>query len=99
MAPASILDVLIDAEQWLDLHKIFKPIAGSESRIEDLRRRFVTTLFCYGCNLGAMQTSRSVKGISRRQLSWLNLKYITEETLDKAIATVTNEYAKFELPG
>jgi len=99
LAPASILDVLIDAEQWLDLHKIFKPIAGSESRIEDLRRRFVTTLFCYGCNLGAMQTSRSVKGISRRQLSWLNLKYITEETLDKAIATVTNEYAKFELPG
>lgn len=94
----SILDVLIDVERWLDLHLSFKPIAGTESRLDDLRRRVVTTLFCYGCNLGASQTSRSVKGINRRQLGWLNLKYVTEEALDKAIVKVTNAYAKFELP-
>lgn len=97
--PISILDVLIDVERWLDLHMLFKPIAGTQSRLDDPRRRFITTLFCYGCNLGATQTSRSVKGINRRQISWLNLKYVTEEALDKAIVQVTNAYAKFELPG
>src|SRR3546814_14808578 len=62
-------------------------------------RRVITTLFCYGCNLGPTQTARSVKGFSRRQISWLNLKYVTDETLDKPIAEVINLYNKFELPG
>src|SRR3546814_1014083 len=62
-------------------------------------RRVITTLFCYGCNLGPTQTARSVKGFSRRQISWLNLKYVTDETLDKAIVEVINLYNKFELPG
>ncbi len=35
---------------------------------DDPRKRFITTLFCYGCNLGATQTARSVKGLSRRQV-------------------------------
>src|SRR3546814_17743834 len=62
-------------------------------------RRVITTLFCYGCNLGPTQTARSVKGFSRRQISWLNLKYVTDETLDKAIVEVINLYNKFELLG
>lgn len=98
LLPISILDVLIDVERWLNLHKYFRHLSGADSRIDDLPRRFVTTLFCYGCNLGAVQTSRSIKGINRRQIGWLNLKYVTEEALDKAIAQVTNAYAKFELP-
>src|SRR3546814_3872502 len=32
-------------------------------------------------------------------ISWLNLKYVTDETLDKAIVEVINLYNKFELPG
>ena len=67
--------------------------------MEELLRRVITTLFCYGCNLGPTQTARSVKGFSRRQISWLNLKYVTEETLEKAIAQVINTYNKFDLPG
>ena len=98
MLPVSILDVLIDVERWLNLHRHFKHLAGTETRLDDIRKRFVTTLFCYGCNLGAVQTSRSIKGISRRQISWLNLKYVSEEALDKAIAQVTNAYIKYELP-
>src|SRR3546814_20239664 len=62
-------------------------------------RRVITTLFCYGCNLGPTQTARSVKGFSRRQISWLNLKYVTDETLDKTIVEVINLYNQFELPG
>ncbi|MEN9161220.1 Tn3-like element TnXax1 family transposase, partial [Xanthomonas perforans] len=99
LPPTSIVDVLVDATRWLDLHVHFRPIAGTDARVDDLLRRVITTLFCYGCNLGPTQTARSVKGFSRRQISWLNLKYVTDETLDKAIVQVINMYNKFELPG
>lgn len=99
LPPTSIVDVLVDTTRWLDLHVHFRPIAGTDARVDDLLRRVITTLFCYGCNLGPTQTARSVKGFSRRQIAWLNLKYVTDETLDKAIVEVINLYNKFELPG
>ncbi|ODU40551.1 MAG: transposase [Lysobacteraceae bacterium SCN 69-123] len=99
LSPTSIVDVLVDTTRWLDLHVHFRPIAGTDARVDDLLRRVITTLFCYGCNLGPTQTARSVKGFSRRQIAWLNLKYVTDETLDKAIVEVINLYNKFELPG
>lgn len=48
-------------------------------KIDEPRKRFITTLFFYGCNLGPTQTARSVKNLSRKQVAWLNLKYVTEE--------------------
>lgn len=99
MKAASIVDLMIDTERWLDLHKLFRPLAGTDSRLEDLRMRVITTLFCYGCNLGPVQTAKSIKGLSRRQISWLNLKYVSEDLLDSAIVKVINAYNKFELPG
>ncbi len=99
MENISIVDVLIDTERWLQLHKLFRPLMGTESRIEELRPRVISTLFCYGCNLGPTQTARSIRGMSRKQISWLNIKYVTEEVLEKAIVKVINAYNKFELPG
>ena len=98
MENLSIVDVLIDAERWLQLHKLFRPLAGTESRIEELRPRVISTLFCYGCNLGPTQTARSIRGMSRKQVAWLNLKYVTEDVLEQAIVKVINAYNKFELP-
>ncbi len=94
----SIIDVLTETEKWLDLHRMFKPLSGYESKIDDPRARFIATLFCYGCNLGASQTARSLKGMSRKQVAWLNLHHITEERLDQAITKVINAYNKFALP-
>jgi TnpA family transposase len=94
----NILDVLIETESWLDLHAMFNPISGFESKIDDPSKRFITTLFCYGCNLGPVQTARSVKELSRKQIAWLNLHQVTEERLDKAIKFVINAYNKFLLP-
>lgn len=99
MENVSIVDVLIDTERWLQLHKLFRPMAGTESRIEELRPRVISTLFCYGCNLGPTQTARSIRGMSRKQVAWLNLKYVTEDVLEQAIVKVINAYNKFELPG
>ncbi|HEY4084117.1 MAG TPA: Tn3 family transposase [Burkholderiaceae bacterium] len=93
-----IVDLLISVERWLDLHKMFKPLAGTESRLADLRARVITTLFCFGCNLGPVQTARSMRSLSAKQTAWLNLKYVTEDLLDRANSRIINEYAKFELP-
>ena len=41
-------------------------------------------------------TARSIKGFSRRQVAWLNLKYVTEDVLEKAIVEVINTYNKFD---
>ena len=79
MPQISILDVLTETEQWLDLHRLFGPLSGFDTKIVDSRKRFITTLFCYGCNLGPSQTARSVKGLSRKQVAWLNLRHVTEE--------------------
>ncbi len=65
LPPTSIVDVLVDATRWLDLHVHFRPIVGTDARVDDLLRRVITTLFCYGCNLGPTQTARSVKGDRR----------------------------------
>jgi TnpA family transposase len=94
----SIVDVLVDTEKWLNLHRHFGPLSGNARKLDNPRARFVTTLFCYGCNLGPTQTARSVKGFSRKQIAWLNLKQISEEQLDQAIVKVINAYNKFELP-
>jgi TnpA family transposase len=98
MPQISILDLLTETERWLDLHKLFGPLSGFDTKIDDPRKRFISTLFCYGCNLGPSQTARSVKGLSRKQVAWLNLKHVTEERLDKAIVKVINAYNQFALP-
>jgi len=98
MPQSSILDVLTETEQWLDLHKLFGPLSGFDAKLDDPRKRFISTLFCYGCNLGPSQTARSVKGLSRKQVAWLNLHHITEDRLDKAIVKVINAYNQFALP-
>jgi TnpA family transposase len=98
MKDVSILDVLTETEKWLDLHKLFGPLSGFEAKVDEPRKRFITTLFCYGCNLGPTQTARSVKGLSRKQVAWLNLKHVTEQRLDKAIVKVINAYNRFALP-
>jgi TnpA family transposase len=94
----NILDVLIDTEKWLTLSRRFKPLSGHQTKLQDHQACFIATLFCYGCNLGPTQTARSIQGFNRRQLSWLNLRHVTEEKLDEAIVKVVNAYNAFELP-
>ena len=94
----NILDVLIETERWLHLHKKFGPVTGFDTKLDEPHKRFIATLFCYGCNLGPVQTARSIKELSRKQVAWLNVHHITEERLDKAIEAVINAYNKFRLP-
>lgn len=98
MPTMSILDLLVETEHWLGLNKFFKPPSGEPGRLADPKKRFVATLFCYGCNLGPSQTARSVRGLSRKQVAWLNIGRVSEQALDQAIVSVINAYNRFQLP-
>ena len=98
MEQVSVLDILVDTEKWLGWSKHFQPISGFESKLENPTERYLTTVFTYGCNLGPTQAARSMPGLDRKQLSWINQKHVTEEKLDQAITEVINEFARCDLP-
>ena len=95
----SIIDALVDTEQWLNLHADFGPLSGFKGKLNEPKERFIASLFCYGCNLGASQTADSIKQLNRKQIAWLNLNSVTVDRLDAAIVKVINAYKKYDLPG
>jgi TnpA family transposase len=98
LEPISIVDVLVDSVRWTGLTSFFRPLAGTDPKIPDLLGRVVATLLCYGCNLGASQTERSLKDTKRRQVAWINVKYASEDILHRAAMHVINAYDRYELP-
>ncbi|WP_072726564.1 DUF4158 domain-containing protein [Tepidibacter thalassicus] len=81
----NILDILSDTEKWIQWTNQFGSISGFDSKIKDKIEKYLMTTFCYGCNLGPSQTSKSLQEISRKQLSWINKRHVTEEKLEKTI--------------
>lgn len=57
MVPINVLDLLADTEYWLNWTRFFGPISGHEAKIDRPSERYITTAFCYGCNLGPTQTA------------------------------------------
>jgi TnpA family transposase len=98
LKPVSLIDILIDTEHWLNWTKHFKNISGLDSKIKDLVERCIVTTFCYGCNLGPTQIARSFENFSRKQISWINQRYVTEESINNAIRQIINTYNQFKLP-
>jgi TnpA family transposase len=94
----NILDIIVDTLKTLNWCKSFGPITGFESKIKDPLMSYAVTTFCYGCNLGPMQTERSLPVLSRKHLEWINRRHITEEKLEKAINVLVNGYNRFLLP-
>jgi TnpA family transposase len=98
LEPVNILDVLTDTDNWLRWTRFFGLLSARDTRIEEARARYVATTFCYGCNLGPTQTAQSLGLFDRRQLAWIDLRHITEDRLDAAIAALINAYNQFALP-
>jgi hypothetical protein len=95
----NILDALADTESWLNWTRCFGPLSGHESRLDDPTARQIAAVFGYGCFLGPSQSARSITGMDRRQIAWINQRHITEEKLDEAITLIINGYNRFRLPG
>src|ERR1039457_483117 len=97
MKPVGILQGLAETEHWLGWSSHFGPITGFESKLENARERHLATTFCYGCGLGPSQTARSLKGLDRRRIAFINQRHVTEENLDEAITGVVDAYAGIAL--
>src|SRR5919198_3982576 len=95
--PIGIIDALIDTEHWLNWTHHFGPLSGLEAKLDSPRERYLVTAFCYGCNLGPTQTARSIEGLDRRHIAFVNQRHVTEERLNEAITTVVNAYASLGL--
>lgn len=52
LKPVNLLDILADAELWLNWTRFFHPISGNEARIDSPEARYLAATFCYGCYLG-----------------------------------------------
>lgn len=98
LKPINILDVITDTEYWLNWSKYFGSISGHDGKIENSIERYLITSFCYGCNLGPTQTSRSLEGINRKQVAWINNRHITEVKIELVIKDIINSYNCFSLP-
>jgi TnpA family transposase len=97
MTPVDIIDALSDTEHWLNWTRHFAPVSGHDAKLDNPRERYLITAFCYGCNLGPTQTARSIKGLDRRQVAFVNQRHVTAASLNEAITTVINAYAQFPL--
>lgn len=98
LTPVMILDILADCELLLEWTRFFGPLSGFESRLENPRERYVTLALCYGCNVGPSQTARSLPGVDRRQISFINQRHVTEEMLERVRIHLINAYNRFALP-
>ncbi|HFK1785828.1 TPA: Tn3 family transposase [Bacillus cereus] len=98
LIPINVLDLLGDTEYWLNWTRFFGPISGHDAKLEKPPERYLTTAFCYGCNLGPTQTARSLGSVDRKHISWINERHITEENIQKAIEWIINAYNRFKLP-
>jgi TnpA family transposase len=97
LAPVGILDALAETEHWLGWTRSFGPVSGFEGKLERARERYLSAAFCYGCGLGPSQAARSLKGLDRRHVAFVNQRHVTEETLDEAITGVIDAYAAIGL--
>jgi len=94
----TIVDAIIEVENWLGLSSHFKPLSGYDPKILDYPSRFVATSLSYGCNLGPTQTERSLSRYTRKQIAWLFNHHVTDGRILKAIMKIINHYHVFELP-
>jgi hypothetical protein len=98
MPQENILDMLTDTEHWLHWTSPIGPISGHETKLGDAVERYLTTVFCYGTLMGPSQAARSLDGLDRRQIAWLNLHHLTEDGLDQASTIIINGYNRLILP-
>jgi TnpA family transposase len=99
MPERHLLDVLKHVHHWVPYTRHFGPPSGSDPKLKDATQRYLFTVFGFGCNLGASQTTRHApESINRQTLHRINAQHIDTDKLEAAVADVINEYNRFELP-
>ena len=99
MPERHLLDILKYTDVWTGYTRNFGPPSGSDPKLSDSIRRYLLTIFGYGCNLGPTQTARHVPSIiNYHTLRRINAGHVSIVKLEAALTDVINEYARFEIP-
>lgn len=99
MPERHLLDILAGVEHHTHLTRHFGPLSGSDPKIERPVERYLLTLFTYGCNLGASQAARHMRGlVTPHMLGFVNRRHVTAKKLDAAREDLLNRYHRFTLP-
>ena len=99
MPERHLLDILKYAEHWTRYTRHFVPPSGTDPKLTQALRRYVFTVFGYGCNLGPTQTARHAPDIITQQaLRRINAQHIDAGKLEAAMTDLINAYARFSLP-
>lgn len=97
MKQVSVLDILYTTQQWYNWTKYFGPLSGFDSKLDDPVERYLTAVFCYGCNLGPSQTANSLDTITRKQVSYINQWHISSDKIENATNHIINLYKNFKI--
>lgn len=99
MPERNLLDVLSNAQFHTEFTRHFGPLSGSDPKLTRPVERYLLTLFTYGCNLGASQAARHMRGlVSAHMLSFVNRRHVNARKLDAALVDLLNNYHRFRLP-
>nr|WP_245232316.1 Tn3 family transposase [Thiorhodococcus minor] len=99
MPERHLLDVLRHVHHWVPYTPHFGPPSDSDPKLSDAVRRYLFTVFGFGCNLGASETARHApESLSRQSLHRINAQHVDANKLEAAAADIVNQYRRFELP-
>lgn len=99
MPERNILEILCNTQHWTNWTRHYSPVSGSDTKIENAIEKYIILTFCYGCNLGPVQTSKHIKRlITPHVLSYLNSRHVTLEKLDSTLQDIINKYRTLEMP-
>lgn len=68
MPERHLLDALKHVHHWVPYTRHFGPPSGSDPKLKDAVKRYLFTVFGFGCNLGASQTARHAPESVNRQM-------------------------------
>lgn len=93
MPERNLIDILKDVDYWTNFTRHFGPLSGSDSKLERAVERYLLTTFTYGCNLGATQAARHMRGIvTPRMLTFVERRHISLKSLNAALVDIINRY-------
>jgi hypothetical protein len=93
MPERNLIDILRDVDYWTNFTRHFGPLSGSDPKIERAIERYLLTTFTYGCNLGAAQAARHMRGIvTPKMLTFVNQRHISLKGLNAALVDIINRY-------
>jgi TnpA family transposase len=93
MPERNLIDILRDVDYWTNFTRHFGPVSGSDSKLERATERYLLTTFTFGCNLGATQAARHMRGVvTSRMLTFVNQRHINLKGLNAALVDIINRY-------